>query len=218
MCLWYPAYIITSRPFIGITWITWMRKFDFYFFLFKINLRNHTNPIVVIMFTQNIWSYTNILNIGADIHFVSEEIKFTFKSISTWDTFQLDGRVRCWNILVITSSSWYYFSYRMLMFQFTASCIDFICFNTKFTLGIAFYRIWTFVLLWGYGQMLFFCKLAFAVTLFTVPPISSPAICHDLWQKNLTHNLQRNHWHENECYKNVSGFYTDQHSHLNSWK
>ena len=137
MCLWYPAYIITSRPFIGITWITWMRKFDFYFFWFKINLRNHTNPIVVIMFTQNIWSYTNILNIGADIHFVSEEIKFTFKSISTWDTFQLDGRVRCWNILVITSSSWYYFSYRMLMFQFTASCIDFICFNTKFTLGIA---------------------------------------------------------------------------------
>ena len=66
--------------------------------------------------------------------------------------------------------------------------------------------------------MLFFCKLAFAVTLFTVPPISSLAICHDLWQKNLTHNLQRNHWHENECYKNVSGFYTDQDSHLNSKK
>ena len=47
----------------------------------------------------------------------------------TWDTSQLDGIVGCWNVLVITSSSWYCFGYQILMFQFTASCIDFICCN-----------------------------------------------------------------------------------------
>ena len=106
-----------------------MHKFDFYFFWLKINLGNHANPIVVIIFTQNVLSYMNILNIDADVHFVFEEIKCTFKSIITWDTFQLDGRVGCWNVLVITLSSWYCFGYWISRFQFTASCIDFICCN-----------------------------------------------------------------------------------------
>ena len=32
------------------------------------------------------------------------------------------------------------------------------------------------------------------------------AICHDLWQKNSTGNLQINHWHVNKGCKNVSSF------------
>ena len=121
---------------------------------------------------------------------------------------------------MITSSSWYCFGYQISMFQFTASCIDFICCNIyKVYTRDCFFTEFEHLFCCEYmARCCFFCKLAFAVTLFTVPPISSPAICHDLWQKNLTHNPQRNHWHENECYKNVSGFYTDQHSHLNSWK
>ena len=170
MCLWYPAYVSTSRPFIGTTWITWIHKFDFYFFWLKINLGNHTNPIVIPIFTQNVLSYMNILNIDADIHFVFEEIKFTFTSIITWDTFQLDGRIGCWNVLVITSSSWYCFQCSNLL---RAVLISLAVIYTKFTLGIASLqnlnicydvRIWPDVV---------FCKLALSVTLFTVPPIPS---------------------------------------------
>ena len=84
---------------------------------------------------------------------VFEEIKLTFKSIITWDMFQHDDRVGCWNALMIALSSWYCFSYWISMFQFTASYIDFICRNLYkvYTRDCFFTEFEHFILLWVYG-------------------------------------------------------------------
>ena len=94
------------------------------------------------------------------------------------------------------------------MFQFTTSCIDFICCNI--------YKVYTWDCFVMEFEHLLCCEDMARCCFFANQPLLSlfswfllshhKAICHDLWQKNSTGNLQINHWRVNKGCKNVSSF------------